>query len=89
MRMLCAAAVKLAALSVGVSSVGVQAQTSAYVEYCQSLRASYRQAVADGKEANAAAGEAGANCPTNPNGSIPVFERILKDMKVELPKRPG
>jgi hypothetical protein len=84
MRMLCAAAVMLA-----VSSVGVHAQTSAYVEYCQALRASYRQAVADGKEGNAAAGQAGANCPTNPNGSIPVFERVLKDMKVELPKRPG
>jgi hypothetical protein len=89
MRMSCAAAVMLAALSGGVLSAGVHAQASAYVEYCHALRASYRQAVADGKEANAAAGEAGANCPTNPNGSIPVFERILKDMKVELPKRPG
>jgi hypothetical protein len=40
------------------------------------------------KPASAAAGEAGANCPTNPNGSIPVFEKVLKNMNVELPKRP-
>jgi hypothetical protein len=32
--------------------------------------------------------KAGTNCPTNPNGSILVFEKVLKDMKVELPKRP-
>ena len=85
MRMLCAATVVvLVALSGGV----VHAQTAPYVEYCKSLQATYRQAVAGGKPANPAAGEAGANCPTNPNGSIPVFERVLKDMSIELPKRP-
>jgi hypothetical protein len=26
--------------------------------------------------------------PDHPNGSILVFEKVLKDMKVELPKRP-
>jgi hypothetical protein len=84
MRMLCAATVVMMV----ALSVGVQAQTSPYIGYCKSLQAVYRQAVADGKPANPAAGEAGANCPTNPNGSIPVFEKVLKDMNVELPKRP-
>jgi hypothetical protein len=69
-------------------SVSANAQPSPYVEYCKSLRAAYRQAVADGKPASPAAGEAGANCPTNPNGSIPVFEKVLEDMNVDLPKRP-
>lgn len=84
MRMLCTATVVMTV----ALSLGVHAQTSPYVEYCKSLRATYRQAVADGKPANPAAGEAGANCPTNPNGSIPVFEKALKDMNIELPKRP-
>jgi len=84
MRMLCTATVVMTV----ALSLGVHAQTSPYVEYCKSLRATYRQAVADGKPANPAAGEAGANRPTNPNGSIPVFEKALKDMNIELPKRP-
>ena len=68
--------------------IGTHAQTAAYVDYCKSLRAAYRKAVADRKPASPAASEAGANCPTNPNGSIPIFEKVLKDMNVELPKRP-
>jgi hypothetical protein len=84
MRMLHAAAAVMAV----ALSVDVHAQTSAYVDYCKSLQATYRKAVADGKPANSAAGEAGANCPTNPNGSISVFEKVLKDMGVDLPKRP-
>lgn len=69
-------------------SVGAKAQPSRYVDYCKSLQTIYRQAIADGKPANPAAGEAGANCPTNPNGSIAVFEKVLKDMNIALPKRP-
>lgn len=84
MRMLCAAAVMMTAI---LPAEG-RAQMASYVEYCKALRATYRQAVAGGKEANADAGQAGANCPTNPNGSIAVFERVLKEMQVELPKRP-
>ena len=84
MRMLCAAAVVMMVVLSGEAS----AQTAAYVDYCKSLQATYRKAVADGKPVNPAAGEAGANCPTNPNGSIPVFERVLKDMSVDLPERP-
>ena len=84
MRMLCAATVVMSV----AFSVGAKAQPSSYVEYCKSLRMAYRQAVTDGKPASPAAGEAGANCPTNPNGSIAVFEKVLKDMNVELPKRP-
>jgi hypothetical protein len=68
--------------------MGAHAQTLAYVEYCKTLQVTYRQAVAGGKQANPAAGEAGANCPTNPNSSIVVFEKVLKDMNVEVPKRP-
>ncbi len=84
MRMLCAATVVMMVALSGKT----HAQTSPYVDYCKSLQATYRKAVADGKPANPAAGEAGANCPTNPNGSIPVFEKILKGMDVQLPKRP-
>jgi len=84
MRMLCAATVVMVVALSGET----HAQTSAYVDYCKSLQATYRKAVADGKQASPAAGEAGANCPTNPNGSIPVFEKVLKGMDVELPKRP-
>ena len=84
MRMLCAVTVVVL-----VSLSGkIHAQARPYVDYCKSLQATYRKAVADGKPANPMAGEAGANCPTSPNGSIPVFEKVLKDMKVELPKRP-
>jgi len=82
--MLCAATI----VTMVALSGGIHAQTTPYVEYCKSLQATYRQAVVDGKPANPAAGEAGANCPTNPNGSIPVFEKVLGEMKVELPKRP-
>ena len=84
MRMLCAATVVMMVALTGETF----AQTSPYVDYCKALQATYRKAVADGKAANPAAGEAGANCPTNPNGSIPVFEKVLKSMDVELPKRP-
>jgi hypothetical protein len=78
-----------AATAVGLVALAgeVHAQTSPYVEYCKALQATYRKALADGKPPAAAAGQAGADCPTNPNGSILVFEKILKDMNVELPKR--
>ena len=84
MRMLCAATVVMMV----ALSWETHAQTAAYVDYRKSLQATYRKAVADGKPANPSAGEAGANCPTNPNGSTPVFEKVLKEMDVELPKRP-
>ncbi|HEY2872478.1 MAG TPA: hypothetical protein VGJ56_11195 [Reyranella sp.] len=84
MRMLCTATV----VGLVALSGGIHAQTAAYVDYCKSLQATYRQAVANGKPASAAAGEEGASCPTNPNGSIPVFEKVLKNMNAELPKRP-
>jgi hypothetical protein len=83
--MLCAATVVMMPVAL---SGEIHGQTPPYVEYCKSLLVTYRQAVAGGKPANSAAGEAGANCPTNPNGSIPIFERVLKDMNVELPSRP-
>jgi len=65
------------------------AQSPAQVSYCQSLTKSYRQAVSDGKSlANPAGiGQAIADCPTNPNSSIPPLERALNEMKVQLPKR--
>jgi hypothetical protein len=65
----------------------VVAQVPSQVQYCQALVASYRKAVADGQEPRAGVGEAIANCPTNPPGSIVVLERTLKDMKVSLPSR--
>jgi hypothetical protein len=83
MRILRVAAVILAA-AVSTSAV---AQTPA-VDYCKALQGRYRQAVTNGKEAVPAASEAGANCPTNPNVSIPVIEKALVAMKVDLPKRP-
>jgi hypothetical protein len=84
MRMLGAATIVMLVALCG----NVHAQAKSYIDYCKSLQATYRKAVADGKPANPVAGEAGANCPTNPNGSVPVFEKVLKEMKVELPKRP-
>jgi hypothetical protein len=88
MRMLRVAAVTLAALvSTIVVPLGAVAQTPA-VEYCKALQGRYRQAVTNGKEVVPAASEAGANCPTNPNVSIPVIEKALVSMKVDLPKRP-
>ena len=65
----------------------VLAQVPTQVRYCQALVTSYRKAVVDGQEPRPGIGEAIANCPTNPPGSIPVLERTLKDMKVELPPR--
>jgi hypothetical protein len=71
------------AVSTSVVSIGAVAQTPA-VDYCKALQGRYRQAVTNGKEPNPQASEAGANCPTNPNVSIPV----IVAMKVDLPKRP-
>jgi hypothetical protein len=65
----------------------VVAQVPSQVQYCQALVTTYRQAVAGGQEPRSGVGEAIANCQTNPPGSIPVLERTLKDMKVELPPR--
>jgi hypothetical protein len=65
----------------------VIAQAPSQVQYCQSLVSSYRKAVADGQEPRSGVGEAIANCPTNPPGSIVTLERTLKEMKVSLPPR--
>ena len=63
------------------------AQSPVLVKYCQSLVASYRQGVAAGKPPAAGAGQAAANCPTNPNDSIGVLEAALKAMDIELPPK--
>ena len=63
------------------------AQSPILVKYCQSLVATYRQAVAAGKPPAPGAGQAAADCPTNPNDSIPVLEGALKGMNVDLPPK--
>jgi hypothetical protein len=65
------------------------AQSPTQVAYCQALTKSYRQGVSDGKSPTDASGigQAIADCPTNPVGSIPKLEAALKDMKVQLPPR--
>jgi len=65
------------------------AQSPAQVSYCQSLTKSYRQGIIDGKSPadSSGLGQAIADCPTNPNGSIPKLEMALKQMKIDLPPR--
>lgn len=63
------------------------AQSPILVKYCQSLASTYRKAIASGKPPAAGAGQAAADCPTNPNDSIPVLESALKAMDVELPPK--
>lgn len=63
------------------------AQSAPRVKYCNDLAASYRKARADGKEPQPGAGEAIANCPTNPDSGIPALEKALETMKVDLPPK--
>jgi hypothetical protein len=89
MRILRVAAVTLAvAVSTSVVSPSAVAQAPSAIDYCKALQGRYRQAVTNGKEPVPQASEAGANCPTNPYVSIPVIEKALVAMKVDLPKRP-
>jgi hypothetical protein len=81
---------KLSAATVAMTvalSLSAFAQTP-IVDYCKALQGRYRQAVTNGKPVQPGAGEAGANCPTNPAPSIPILETALKEMKVDLPRRP-
>lgn len=63
------------------------AQSPAMVKYCKDLSSTYSRARANGKPMVPGVGEATANCPTNPDASIPVLEKALTEMKVELPPR--
>jgi hypothetical protein len=63
------------------------AQEPLLVKYCQDLTSAYRKGVSGGKSAVGGAGQAAANCPTDPDDSIGVLEGALREMKIELPKR--
>jgi len=65
------------------------AQSPTQVSYCKELTKSYRQGVTDGKSPSdgSGIGQAIADCPTNPIGSIPRLEAALKDMQIQLPPR--
>jgi len=63
------------------------AQTSQQLTYCKALTTSYRTAVSSGAAPMQKLEAATVECSTNPTGSIPVLERGLKEMKVELPTR--
>jgi hypothetical protein len=83
-------AIRVMVVCVGVALPAVSlAQSPIQVSYCQALTKTYRQAVTDGKSLAdpSGVGEAIANCPTNPVGSIPKLEGALKEMKVQLPPR--
>lgn len=62
-------------------------QSPIQVKYCQDLAATYRKSIASGKSPVAGVGQAIADCPTNPNESIPTLEGALKQLKVDLPPR--
>lgn len=64
------------------------AQTAQQLNYCKALTTSYRSAVSSGAAPVQKLEAAIVECSTNPVGSIPVLERGLKEMKVELPPRP-
>jgi len=64
-----------------------EAQSPAMVKYCRDLTASYRKAVSDGKPPVPRAGQAIADCPTNPDASVRVLEGVLKELGVALPAR--
>jgi hypothetical protein len=63
------------------------AQTPQQLNYCKALTTSYRSAVGSGATPMQRLEAATIECSTNPVGSIPVLERGLKEMKVELPTR--
>jgi len=63
------------------------AQTSQQLNYCKALTSTYRTAVGSGATPMQRLEAATVECATNPVGSIPVLERGLKEMKVELPPR--
>ena len=63
------------------------AQTPQQLSYCKALTTSYRSAVGSGAAPMQKLEAATIECATNPVGSIPVLERGLKEMKVELPPR--
>lgn len=63
------------------------AQSPVMVKYCNDLADAYRKARAAGKPVQPRAGNAIAQCPTNPDDSITTLEAALKAMKVELPPR--
>lgn len=64
------------------------AQSSPMLDYCKSLTATYRKAIADGKEPVAGAGQAIADCPTNTMVSVATLESALKKLNVKAPSRP-
>ena len=63
------------------------AQTTRQFDYCRALTSTYRNAVGSGAAPMQKLEAATIECSTNPTGSIPVIERGLKEMKVELPSR--
>lgn len=63
------------------------AQTPQQLNYCKALTTSYRTAVGSGASPMQGLEAATVECSTNPVGSIPVLERGLKEMKIELPSR--
>jgi len=63
------------------------AQTPQQLNYCKALTTTYRNAVGSGSAPMQKLEAATIECSTNPVGSIPVLERGLKEMKVELPPR--
>jgi len=56
-------------------------------QYCNALAAKYRSTIGSSNQEYAGVPEAIAACPTNPAGSIPTLEKVLKDNKVDLPSR--
>jgi len=79
--------VLLSIVTLSMLSVEAFAQSPIAVKYCRDLAATYRKAVSDGKAVVEGAGQAAANCPTNPPDSIAVLEAALKELKVDLPPK--
>lgn len=63
------------------------AQSPIQVKYCNDLADAYRKARLNGKSAQPNAGNAVAQCPTNPDDSIVTLETALKAMNVAVPAR--
>jgi hypothetical protein len=63
------------------------AQSPLAVKYCQDMATAYRSAIRAGKPPVAGASQAGANCQTNPDDSVPVLEGALKQLGIDLPPR--
>ena len=62
-------------------------QSPILVKYCKDLSATYRKAVSSGKSPVPGIGQAIANCPTNPDDSVPMLEAALKQLQVDLPPK--